>query len=775
MTRIARVLMVAATLAGAGCVAGRAGAADVTLVKDGKALAPIYHAAEAPKDVQDAAAELVRIFEVMSGAKLEIRTVAARAAAEAPPVPAILLGDVAGLGVQFKRTSRAGDGYRFRVADGRLLIGGESPSGIYTGTMRFLETLGCGWYTPGAVGEVIPRRATIAIPADLDQTDVSDSINRRFWYGGKNGNGAATEAWLRRINGGNYQSGSWNHAYGGLIGKDVLAAHPEYGSLNRGARSTRQLCTTNPEVIRLAAQTLLARMAKEPTLVFAAGPNDGGGLCECPECAKLDTPGYVEPSSGKPACSDRVFQFAADVAALTSKQYPDRDLGILVYSEYSRLPVKMTKVSPNVFPMIAPIRRCRLHGPGNPLCEMNKLWQEEIAGWAKLGPKLGFYLYNYNLADSLLPFTKFDCYRRVLAEVHKANIQQLAWIFETIDSWAMMAPSLYLSARASWNSNMDVDAELARFYAGFYGAAAAPMARYWNRVDQTYATTNAHTGSSYAMHKFWTPAMLAASRADLDEARKLAANPREQEAVAMADAGLRCAELFRRIWDALAAADFAAALKAQGELQAHVTMMAEKPDPHWAHERYAFSQYYKTFIGRTVEAGAKLLADGGSIVVKLPDVWRFALDEQKAGTDAGWWKPDFDDKGWRAMGTMSTSWVDEGLTWYQGEAWYRVAFDVPAAAKGQDLRLWFGGFDNNVDVWLNGQHLGEKTGFVKPQEFEGVGAHVVYGGKNVLAVRVAAGGLSEIGTGGLMMPVVLYAAKAKSAAPATPEKKPYEM
>lgn len=743
-----------------GAVSSRA----LTLVENGRSQAKIYLYADAPADVRDAAAELSRVLEVMSGAKLEVSLLPPGAIDIATTVPAIVLGDVGeNLGVKMNRQSRAGDGCRYKVQGKLLCIVGESPSGVYTGAMRFLESLGCGWYVPGPVGEVIPARTTVTVPDNTDRTDVSNSINRRFWYGGKNGIGPETTAWVRRLNGGNYQSGSWNHAYGGLISGDVLKAHPEYGSLNRGQRTTKQLCTTNPEVIRLAAATLERNMAQSEQQVFAAGPNDGGNLCECPECAKLDTPGYLEPSSGKPACSDRIFKFASDIADLTAQKFPDRDLGILVYSEYSRIPLKMTKVNPNVFPMIAPIRRCRIHGPGNPTCEMNKLWQQEIQGWAKLSKKMGFYMYNYNLADSLLPFSKVDFYQRILQEVDKANIEELAWIFETIDNWSATAPSLYLSVRISWNTHLDVDAEMDRFYRGFYGAAWQPMKRYWTRIDAAYAGADSHAGSSYGMHKFWTPELLQASRADIAEAGRLAADDREKEAVAMAAAGLHSAELFTTIWSATARCDFAAAAEAHAQLDAHAAEMEKRPPPNWAHYRYAFG-YYNTFVGRAVLGGAAALKDGGKVVVRLPDLWKFATDEQAVGAAAGWWKPDFADAAWKEMGTMSTSWVDEGLTWYQGDAWYRARFTLPAGAKDKDLRLWFGGFDNNVDVYLNGVHLGEKTGFVRPQEFADVAQHL-RDGENLLAVRVSAGGLAEIGTGGLMMPVMLYT----PAAPAGPQ------
>ena len=74
--------------------------------------------------------------------------------------------------------------------------------------------------------------------------------------------------------------------------------------------------------------------------------------------------------------------------------------------------------------------------------------------------------------------------------------------------------------------------------------------------------------------------------------------------------------------------------------------------------------------------------------------------------------------------------------------------------------------------------IGEKKGFVRPAEYEGVAAHLK-DGENVLAVRVSAGGLAEIGTGGLMMPAMIYRASGKPAGevpkPGDPDKKVYEM
>lgn len=750
-----------------GLLAGGAarGAGVLELSRGGKSEAAVY-VLQAETNALESAQECARLLGLMSGAEIAVKPVAGRA--EVPDgKPALVLGGLASqLGLALGARSRAGDAYRYKVEGGRVLFVSESPRGLFLAVCRFFEGLGCGWYVPGPLGEVIPRLDSVRVDDTLDYSGLSNSIYRRFWYGGKNGLGASTELWVRRMNG-NLLIGSWRHAWSSLVPKELFAEHPEYFAVKRGQRGPGQLCTSNPEVVRTAAASLVRMMNGSDALVFPAGPNDGGGLCECAACAKLDTPGYVEPSSGKPACSDRVFGFANDVAALTAKEFPDRDLGILVYSEYSRVPKKFEKLHPNVFPMIAPIRRCRLHAPGNPNCPWNQLWEEEIRGWAAMGKKLGFYIYNYNLADAMAPLSKISVYRDLAKLVNELGVEQLAWEFETIDAWSAYAPHLYLSARLAWDSRLDVDAEMDRFFTGFYGAAAAPMRRYWLRIDKAYADTPAHTGSQYGLHHVWSPDLLAKSRADMGEAAALAANPREKRAVAMAEAGLRCIELFMDIYAAKGQFDFARAAEIQAALEKHVAAMAAETEPCWAHDRYTWG-YYKRFSSGPVTAGADIVRKGGRILARMPDRWAFRTDEAARGVAEGWFKPDAPTNGWGEAGTWSQSWADLGLGFYQGDAWYRTTFAMPAFDKGADLRLWFGGFDENVEAYLNGELLGELKGFAKPNEFTNVVAHLRSGVANVLAVRVSAGGLAEMGTGGIMEPVMVYQAGGAEAAPAAP-------
>lgn len=751
--------------------AGAAPAAGHTLAESDTITPAVYVQRDAEETEREAADELARVLGEMAGADIPVRAVSAAEDVPAGPTgqpdettttPLVVgaLGEA--LGLTMDQTSTAGDGYRYALRDGRVLFVGESPQGVYHGVFAFLETLGAGWYTPGEIGEVIPQRDTITIPADLDRSEVSDSVHRRIWYGGGGRDAdarAAAHQWSHRL-GGHNRIGSWSHAWRRLVPpEEHFEDNPELFSYNRDAdeRTTRQLCTTNPETIRIAAETLMQRMENNPDrIVFAAGPNDGGGLCECDDCRALDDPGYREPSSNTIDATDRIFKFAEDLAEITSQQYPDRMLGILIYSDYSQVPRTIDQLHPNVRPQFAPIRRCRLHGPGHPECHWSQTWEEEIRGWTEITDQLGFYIYNYNLADTLLPLSKISFYKRMQEQTEHLDVDELDWVFETMDSWSPHAPHHYLSVRLSWRSDIDIDRTMDRFFQGFYGAAAEPMRRYWLRMDDAYDRGDTHTGSVYGQHHIWTRDMLDASRADIDQALSLAANERERAAVEMAEAGLRCAELFMDIRTAVNACDFGEAHRAMRALETHLEEMAEvQAAPNWADPHYPW-RYFSRFMGRTVTGGHAALSGGGELIVQLPDVWRFTRDEEARGVDEGYWRADFDDTSWNRLHTYTKSWDDQGLGRYHGQAWYRVQFDSPDLDADADVRLWFGGFDENVDVYLNGTHLGEKRGFATPAEYENIHPHLNLGGENILAVRVTNHSLAEMGTGGIMMPVMLY-------------------
>src|SRR5690606_13451972 len=115
-----------------------------------------------------------------------------------------------------------------------------------------------------------------------------------------------------------------------------------------------------------------------------------------------------------------------------------------------------------------------------------------------------------------------------------------------------------------------------------------------------------------------------------------------------------------------------------------------------------------------------------------------------------------------------TSWSNQGLRYYFGQTWYRQTVYVPDTDRNRPLRLWFAGVDNTVEVWVNGQFVGanhQGAAFdldaygsaFRPFEFTVTDA-IRRGAPNVITVRHVRPGTNEIGTGGLVGPVLLYAA-----------------
>jgi beta-galactosidase/beta-glucuronidase len=121
--------------------------------------------------------------------------------------------------------------------------------------------------------------------------------------------------------------------------------------------------------------------------------------------------------------------------------------------------------------------------------------------------------------------------------------------------------------------------------------------------------------------------------------------------------------------------------------------------------------------------------------ISLSGEWRFAVDRERIGLAQNWQEPTFDDSSWLAVSVPHTWNVMPDYKDYEGIAWYRRTFSLPAEADEGHVRLHFGAVYYLARVWLNGQLLGEHEGGYTPFEFDVTGtakSDVV----NVIAVQV---------------------------------------
>ena len=137
----------------------------------------------------------------------------------------------------------------------------------------------------------------------------------------------------------------------------------------------------------------------------------------------------------------------------------------------------------------------------------------------------------------------------------------------------------------------------------------------------------------------------------------------------------------------------------------------------------------------------------------FPKTWRFRFDPQDAGIRAKWWATPL-DQDWLAL-EIGDWWEPQLKLNYYGFAWYRFAFDVPAAWQGRKLRLVFGAVDEDAWIWVNGQKAGEHA--LGPEGWNSafdldVTGKLVPGQTNTIAVRVH----NSAGVGGIWKSMKLF-------------------
>lgn len=147
--------------------------------------------------------------------------------------------------------------------------------------------------------------------------------------------------------------------------------------------------------------------------------------------------------------------------------------------------------------------------------------------------------------------------------------------------------------------------------------------------------------------------------------------------------------------------------------------------------------------------------------VDLTGQWLFKGDWVESGLQEGWQDPDHDDSAWRPI-EVPGAWEEQGITTnnprypavtpedgYNGVAWYRRGFTVPAEWGDSEARLRLGKIDDRADVYLNGQHVGSTQRLEEqraPHEFAIAAGVLKPGAENVIAVRV----LDTGGDGGIV-------------------------
>ncbi len=111
--------------------------------------------------------------------------------------------------------------------------------------------------------------------------------------------------------------------------------------------------------------------------------------------------------------------------------------------------------------------------------------------------------------------------------------------------------------------------------------------------------------------------------------------------------------------------------------------------------------------------------------MNITGLWRFCTED-----NPNFALSSYDDSAWKTM-SIPANWFLGGLD-HHGVVWFRREFDH--LAGGEFTTLHFDGVDYFADVYLNGEFVGNHTGYFEPFAFDVT--KTLNPGKNILAVRV---------------------------------------
>jgi hypothetical protein len=100
------------------------------------------------------------------------------------------------------------------------------------------------------------------------------------------------------------------------------------------------------------------------------------------------------------------------------------------------------------------------------------------------------------------------------------------------------------------------------------------------------------------------------------------------------------------------------------------------------------------------EIGIYFDNDVALLSLDLSGDWKFSTYREPGVLDI-----NFDDHSWNSI-KVPQYWENQGYSDYDGRAWYRKTFTVPANLKGEDLYLSLGKIDDLDKTYLNGKLIG---------------------------------------------------------------------
>ena len=484
----------------------------VDLSKDGHALFCIAIPEQMTVLEQMAKDDLKDILGKISGAEFKV------VPEQFAEGPAIYVGNTKYAAEQgVKRDSLKDEEWIIRTAGDNLILIGGGLAGSYYAVQALLRK--AGYYMLTLDQEVIPSKPTLTIekpdeqrlPSFAGRCIYSGFIESAFWEGISYEQARAFNLWLlRNLLNGPGENASRIRPY--YIGKafNILQfpvfhslmtyvppekyfdTHPEYYAMNEAGQRVKPksigigscLCMSNPEVVKVVIQNMLAMMREDrellppehcPSIYDLSLLDDFGYICRCPNCQETINRHGGEKQGGN---TSLMLLFSNQVAEAVAKEVPEMNLRVFAYS-CCRDPSKTVKPAANIL-----VQYCDLFSQGDayrPLTSpFNRMPYDKFMGWVKTGAPLMVWDY-WNLTSGVhRPETVLDTIQPDFRLFRENGVQSL-FIETDLDRLCPQTffdLQLFIGAQLMIDSEQDVEELVRIFLDGYYGSAAPVMREY---------------------------------------------------------------------------------------------------------------------------------------------------------------------------------------------------------------------------------------------------------------------------------------------------------
>lgn len=356
--------------------------------------------------------------------------------------------------------------------------------GSLNAVYAFLRDLGARWYMPGELGEILPTKATIALP-ESEKTVQPDIKIRSMSWDRYHAISREQLLWSLRL-GLNKVCAPMHHGIANITRREEpRTLHPEWYQVRQGKRDTEsrrpKACLSSPGLLAENVRFVRFMFDKYDVPIVSVMPQDGfTRICECPRCKPKATP----ERGARGRFSDYVWDYVNRVAAEVAKTHPNKKIMCGAYSTYQLPPDKIDKLLPNVLVQITNGRpRTSLDGEFHKeLDELRKRWLE------KSHNKLSITI-NYHFGYQ--PFYVPHVIARGLRDIKDQVWREDCW-FMPFSKTGLYKPgvnhvSIYVMSRLWWDADQDVDQLLDEYYRLYYGPARGEMKRFVEYCETNYA------------------------------------------------------------------------------------------------------------------------------------------------------------------------------------------------------------------------------------------------------------------------------------------------